>query len=284
MSGNENARSVIKKHSTFFVLGLIGLLLLEIQIFAIAVTKSGRKGVIQVSDPAGNVLYEADGTALSQFDRHYFESAFGPLEKHTTRLVTRTDPFPFRAWFFAAVGLPIGATLLVAFCYKAVMMIFFGLGKPRPEEDPTPDASTLEKILNPIARVNIFVLAGLVFLAVFCLWAVPNLLTYLGRTSLAFVSEYKWVFIAFFAVLTSLLIYVIYLRYLLARRAIEAKMEVEKYRITIAYKNGVDVAATEITAKPAGPAISDAKPATGLPDSDRALLPDASREGEDGRS
>lgn len=286
MAEQNSARSILKKHSTFFVLALIGLLLLEIQIFAIAITKSGRKAVIKVSDTAGNVLYEADGTALSQFDRHYFEKTFGPLKNFTTRLESRTAPFPFRAWFFAAVGMPIGAVLLVAFCYKAVMLVFFGMGKARPEEDPVPDASTLEKLLNPIARVNIFVLGGLAFLAAFGLWAVPNLITYLGKTSLAFVDEYKWAFIAFFAVLTSLLIYVIYLRYLLARRAIDAKAAVEKYRLELAYKNTMDVSATELDAKAADPALDAPEKAGAIAGAERpaAALPDAPREGEDGRN
>jgi hypothetical protein len=50
--------------------------------------------------------------------------------------------------------------------------------------------------------------------------------------------RYKWFFIAAAAVCLGLLIWVIYLRYLLARKSIESRAEVEKHRLELAYKHG----------------------------------------------
>ena len=69
----QNILQVVREHKTLFVVIGVLLLLIEIEIFAIAAMKSGKKGTIQVLDTDGQVVYEADGDNLSQFDRYYFE-------------------------------------------------------------------------------------------------------------------------------------------------------------------------------------------------------------------
>ena len=69
-------------------------------------------------------------------------------------------------------------------------------------------------------------------------WVVPNFIVYLSRLGVDTLIRYKWFFLAAAAVSLGLLIWVIYLRYLLARRSIESRTEVEKHRLELEYKHG----------------------------------------------
>ena len=106
----KNLVAVIREHHTLFIVIAVGLLLIELEIFIIAAMKSGNTSVIQVKNAAGDVIYESDGSNLSQFDRYYFEQNFGSLQNYRIGLIKRHVPFPFRAWFVAAFGLPVGGT------------------------------------------------------------------------------------------------------------------------------------------------------------------------------
>ena len=91
-----------------FIIIAVALFLIEIEIFAVAAMKSGRKSWLQVMDQHGNIIHETDGNDLSDFNKYYFEKTFGPLDGYQVKLMTKEFPFPFRAWFVAAVGIPIG--------------------------------------------------------------------------------------------------------------------------------------------------------------------------------
>ena len=235
----KNLMAIIREHRTLFIVIAVGLFLIELEIFVLAAMKSGRKSVIQVKSAAGDVIYESDGNNLSQFDRYYFEQNFGPLENYQLGLVTREVPFPFRAWFVAAFGLPVGGVLLFAFVVRAYLALFYPdqLSAASHRADPG-DGSGLERFLLRVSRYNVFIIGFLVLMGILTYWVVPNVIVYVGRVSVETVVRYKWFFIAAAAVCLGLLIWVIYLRYLLARQSIASRTEVEKHRLELAYKHG----------------------------------------------
>ena len=235
MRKNVNMASLFREHKTLFIIIAIVAFLIELEIFAVAVMKSGRQSRLQVHDHQGNIVHEADGDNLSAFNKYYFEKTFGPFTDYQVRLVTEDKPFPFRAWFVAAVGVPFGAVLLFAFVVKAYMSMVYGDKKLVKEMASNEEkyASRLERALARISRFNIFTIGFLVFLSVFLYWVVPNLLAYLGKIGVDAVARYKWVFAGIGAALFALVIWIIYLRYLLARKSIESQAELDRYRIQL---------------------------------------------------
>ena len=236
MSKGNRVTAFIREHKTMFIVISVVMLLLEIEIFAVAVTKSGRKSTLQILNAQGNVVFETDGDHLSHFDKYYFEKTFGPLDRYETRLVTRDHPFPFRAWFVAAVGIPVGVVLLLSFVIKAVVALFQGEEKSGGEPSPVDESvyeTRIEKIMARIARFNIFTIGFLIFAAIFLYWVVPNVVTYLGKVGIETLTRYKWIFAAVAATLCALVAWIIYLRYLLAKKSIESQTELKKLRLQI---------------------------------------------------
>lgn len=237
----QNMLQIIRDHKALFIVIGVLLLLIEIEIFAIAAMKSGRKATIQVLNAAGAVVYEADGKNLSQFDKYYFEQNFGPLENYEIRFISTDVPFPFRAWFVAAFGIPVGAMLLFAFLVRAYLAVFYGdtaaipFGDPRPAEA---GQSRVERMLLRVSRFNIFVIGFLILVGIFAYWVVPNLITYLSRVGIETLVRYKWAVIGTLVVALGMLIWVIYLRFLLAKKSIESRTELERYRLELEYQSG----------------------------------------------
>lgn len=236
MTKESNLTTTIREHKTLFILIAVGLFLIELEIFAVAVMKSGRKSRLQVMDSNGTVIYETNGSRLSDFNKYYFEKTFGPFENYEVRLVTRDVPFPFRAWFTAAIGIPIGVVLLFGFVVRASMALF-GVRPPPAEGGRGARASQarLEGVLDRISRLNIFIIGFIVFLAVVAYWVVPNAVTYLGRIGMQTVSRYKWWFLGAAGVFLGIGLWIIYLRYLLAKKSIESQAELDRYRLQLEY-------------------------------------------------
>lgn len=239
MAVTKNVKDIILENKTLFIIIVVALFLLEMEIFAIAILKSGRKSWLQVVDTNGNVIHETDGNNLSEFNNYYFEKTFGPLEQYEVKLVTKEYPFPFRAWFVAAVGLPLGIVLLFGFIVKAYTTLFYGEKKTTTnfESDQDKDETRLEKIVAKISRFNVFTLGFLIFLAVFGYWVIPNFICYLGRVGIETLVRFKWIFLVFSILMLGIVGWVIYLRFLLAVKTIEIQAEVEKHRLQLETKN-----------------------------------------------
>lgn len=237
MAKTGNMLQVIRENKTVFILIAVGLFLIELEIFAIAVLRSGREARLQVFNDRGNLIYEADGAQLTDFNKYYFEKTFGPLEDHQTRLVTSVEPFPFRAWFAAAIGVPVGAILLFGFAVRAYTALVYPDDGKRDAADPadTPDESEtrFERVIRKVSQFNIFVIGALTFLTAVTIWMLPNMLQEIGTAGVAAIIKYKWVVLAVVVVFLALIVWVIYLRYLLARKTIESQVEVEKYRLQL---------------------------------------------------
>jgi hypothetical protein len=154
-------------------------------------------------------------------------------------------PFPLRAWFVAAFGLPVGGILLFAFVVRAYLAIFHPDQMAAPAAGPSdPDGgSRFEHFLLRVSRYNVFIIGFLVLLGIFAYWVVPNVIGTVGRVGIETLTRYKWFFLAAAGIALGLVIWVIYLRYLLARKSIESRTELEKHRIELAYQHGETVPA-----------------------------------------
>ena len=87
------------------------------------------------------LIHVTDGDNLSTFNKYYFEKTFGPIDQYRVNLVTQERPFPFRAWFTAALGIPVGAVLLFGFIIRAYLTIVHG--EKIPERSDQPQANFL---------------------------------------------------------------------------------------------------------------------------------------------
>ncbi len=233
----KNIASLMKEHKTLILIIAVVLFLLELEIFALAAMKSGRQSRLQVINAQGSVIHEADGSNLSQFNKYYFEKTFGPLEQYQFKLVTRENPFPFRAWFVAAVGIPVGVILLFAFAVEAFQTLFYGKEKELGQIDLSKAEYEyrFEKIIAVLSRFNIFTIGLIVLLAIFCYWVIPNLIVYSGQLGIETLTRYKWIFLSVGIIFLGLVVWIIYLRYLLAKKTIESQTEIDKHRLQLEY-------------------------------------------------
>ena len=229
--------SAIKEHKPLFIIIMVGLFLIELEIFALAAMKSGRKSMLQIFDPKGNVVLITEGTTLSQIDKDAFERTFGPLVQYKVHIFSEQKPFPFRAWFVAAVGIPVGMMLLFAFVVKVWAALFTGSLENRTAEKYESDASSrFDRFVDVVSRFNVFILGVLVFTAALAYWILPNFIVYAGKVSMETIVKYKWVTLGAAVILVGSILWIIYLRYLLAKKSIESHKEVEKYRLQLEYK------------------------------------------------
>jgi hypothetical protein len=227
--------SIIKEHKKLFIIIAIGLLLLELEIFVFAAVKSGRESWLQVTDDQGTIIHETDGSDLSDFNKYYFEKTFGPLDQYKVKLITKDVPFPFRAWFVAAVGIPIGIMLLFGFLVRAYMALFYGEVQQETVSGTqmSSEESRLEKVLAKVSRFNIFTIGFLVLVGIFAYWVIPNFITYLGKVGIETLIRFKWFFLAVFVALFGLVVWLLYLRYRLATKTIESQTEIDIHRLQL---------------------------------------------------
>jgi len=250
--------SRLRQHRTLLIILAIGLLLVEVEIFAVAAAKSGRKSWLQVYDAAGTVIYETDGKHLSDFNKYYFEKNFGPLENYQVRLNSHDVAFPFRGWLVAAVGIPLGVVLLAAFVVKAFTTLVYGSEQGQgTAAGPTPGGWM--DVVERISRWNVFTIGAAVLAAVLAYWIIPDAVALIGRVGIETILRFKWFFLAAALIAAGLVAWVIYLRYLLAKKTIDSQAEVEKYRLQLQYNKEGQPALDYIPVDPvkALPAASD---------------------------
>lgn len=245
---------MFREHKTLLIVITIGIILLEVEIFAFAAMKTGRKSSLHILNQQGTLIHVTDGENLSTFNKYYFEQTFGPLDQYQVRLVTQEQPFPFRAWFTAALGIPIGAVLLFGFIVRAYMAIIPGDAGPerstlRGGDDSAPSGRFM-KMINQARRLNIFIIGLVIFLIIVAYWILPNVIAYLGKVGLDTLVRYKEIFLTVFGVLTAIVVWIIYLRYLLAKKSLASQTEIEKYRLQLEMTAGDSPSPPELDYKP----------------------------------
>lgn len=236
MTTSHTMASLFRENKTLFILIAVGIFLIELEIFAVAAINSGRKSWMEIKDQHGNVIHVSEGNNLSSFNKYYFEKTFGPLDQYQVNWVSRDEPFPFRAWFAASIGIPVGAILLFGFITRAFATLLYGdrITVSTPSGAPEPIArNRLESLMAGISRLNIFAIGFLILLAMFTYWVIPNLILYIGQVGLDTIMRYKWFFLAIALIILGIGLWIIYLRYLLAKKAIDSQAEVEKFRLQL---------------------------------------------------
>ena len=206
--------------------------LAELAAFWTAWNVSGRKAWLQVRDQSGAVLYETRGDTLTRFDRHYFEQNFGPIEDYQTHLVTQEIPFPLTAWLFAAIGVPVGLMLFFVFVIKIWRLLF--PWKEGDVQEKEKAGSPAGQGLALLEKPGILLAGGLVFVFFLALWVVPVLLSRTASSLLELIWSFRWVFGVLFAGFLSLCFWFLYLKYRLARQAMETRADLERLRLTLA--------------------------------------------------
>lgn len=246
-----NITNSIFQNKALLITVAVLLFLVELQIFFIFSAKSGKKHTLQILNDSGAVIYQTDGEHLTQFKKYYFESTFGPFEKYKKKLVTRTEPFPFRAWFTTALGLPLGFTLLFAFIISAFSALS-GQKQKEPRATRNGDVEPKGKVdqfLAQISRMNIFMLGLGVFLVVLAFWLLPNLVSVIGQTGLELIDRYRWFFAIAAISILSIFAWFIYLRYLLAKKALEAETHIREHQLNLSQLPGPEPSILEIENK-----------------------------------
>lgn len=213
---------------------VLALLLLELLIYVAAAGQAGEKSRVIVTDHEGRKVYETTGGTLSSYERMVFESTFGPLEGYRLHVETEKRPFPFRAWLTAAVGIPMGLILLIAFAVKVFMTLLYGEdggdpGERGPQGEAT--AGRFGSVLHAMHRVSVLHFGLLVVLGLILFWMVPNFIEDFGRVAAAFLVDHKWFLLATAGFAAFLIIWVIYLRYRLSRQMLDHQYRIEKLRI-----------------------------------------------------
>lgn len=246
----KNWFSLLKEYRVLVGIIITGLFLIEFQIFEFAAMNSGKQPRLQVINKSGRVVYEIKGSTLANFNKTRFEKAFGPFENYQVKLTQRYIPFPFRAWFSAAIGVPVGLVLLLAFVLKAVMVFIYGgeeditnnkqSGQKQEQENShahqqNKTAAGIEKLLLSISRFNIFIIGFLVICMVFLLWMIPNTLSFLAETSISTILKFKWVFLGGFIAVFILFAWFMYMKYKLAKKMIDAETEIKKFELQLEY-------------------------------------------------
>jgi hypothetical protein len=236
--------SLLYENKTIFFIILTGILLLELEIFALAVMKSGDRTYLKVRDARGRVILKSEGEQLLAAERRYLLETFGSLNGMDIRLVTEKTPFPFRAWFAAAAGLPVGVMLVFAFlvrAYGALTDRASPARKARAEPVDVPEAGPLsrfERTMAMLGRLNIFAVGTIALIVILAYWIVPNAMMAAGRMTIRLVQEYRWFFLGAGGILLAVFCWIIYLRYLLARKDMESRCEMERLRLELAYRHG----------------------------------------------
>ena len=241
MLADKTTLSIVKGHRTVFIAIAVVLLLLELGIFAVAALQSGEKYKLQFWDQNGDLIYETDGKNLNDFNVYQFKMTHGPVQNYKRKLVKTDLPFPFRAWFVAAFAIPLGMFLFFAFILKAYEALFYSEAEREDVADSRRSGyeTRLEKIIGGVNRFNIFIIAVVAFLAVIGYWILPNLLIYVGEVSLDTVMRFKWAILLVGIAAFGLLVWIIYLKYLLAKRSMDSQVDVDKHRLELEYKYNV---------------------------------------------
>lgn len=271
---NKSWSDLIRDHKILMITIVVGFFLIEIEIFAVAVMKSGRQSWMNIIDDSGEIIYQVKGSTLTNFNKYYFENTFGSIDDYQVKLVSEDVPFPFRAWFAAAVGIPVGLILLLAFILKAVISFLYGKkgataeGSQQSisEEDgggTDPDKADMKAhtkfgaaagmggMLDQMSRLNIFIIGFLIMAGVMLYLVIPDMLTFLAKAGIDTLVNFKWFFIALFSGLFLLFAWFMYMKYQLAKKSMDAQTEIRKYEIKMEYAKFNAQAALEYKKAPA---------------------------------
>lgn len=229
MAETENRLSANK---TVVLAAIVFLIIVELAIYTIAASMSGREYRVIVEDREGHVLYETPGKHLTRYEELSFQNRYGPVENYIVRVVTQERPFPFRAWLVASIGIPIGAILILAFVVRGYLAIFSGEGESK-DTDGSGDAPLLSKSLlgKQVSSVSLFHLGVVVLVFLIALWIVPNAVSEVTAKIILFLEQHPFFSAGLFLFIAGVILWTIYLRYRLSQEAVRCQFELAKMRL-----------------------------------------------------
>ncbi|MCX7822542.1 MAG: hypothetical protein N2260_03745 [Syntrophobacterales bacterium] len=226
MMAYEGETSKLKK----VVLGaIVFLVVVELIIYLIAASSSGIDYRVVIEDKDGRILYETPGKHLTRYEEMSFQSRYGSIENYIVRVVSTERPFPFRAWLVAAIGIPIGGLLILAFLIRGFLAIFDDSRGKKITQDL--EFSFKKSPVRFIQSLSLFHLGGLILLFLLALWIIPNVISELAVKIIGFMERHPGFFIATFVLIAGVVIWVIYLKYKLAKEAVRYQFELAKIRL-----------------------------------------------------
>ena len=262
MANNETISSKIGQHKNILIILMVGFFIFELQLFAVTMMKSGRNAQLHIFNNSGELIFETNNEKLNKVDRYYFEKTFGPLKEYKKKLIVKNIPFPFRAWFTAAIGFPFGTVLIIAFIYKAYFALILSASdkdidlskKHNPSKDDAFEDDAFEddddfeekletrffKILHKFENMNIFIIGFLVFIFVISYWIFPNAISFIVEIVADFIDRYRWFFLCTLLISIAIFIWIIYLKYRLAQKNIDAQVELRKYQYKLQLEQGLE--------------------------------------------
>lgn len=233
MVGRENRDHKLRN---IVLVAIVFLVVLELIIYLIAASSSGIEYRVLIEDREGHVLYETPGKHLTRYEELSFQNRYGPVENYIVRVVTAERPFPFRAWFIAATGVPIGGILILAFLIKGYMAIFdrsFGQSNVSTDylEGQEVTLTPKQSLLKWFQSLSLFHIGVLILALLVAMWVVPNVISETITKIVVFMENHPVFSGATFALVAGIIIWIIYLRYKLAREAVRYQFELAKMRL-----------------------------------------------------
>jgi hypothetical protein len=223
-----------RNQKTILTISVLIVLVLEVLIYLAAASQSGQKSRVFILDESGTKVYETVGTALTSYEKLAFESTFGPLKNYRIQVHTENSPFPFRAWSSAAVGIPLGLILIVAFLVRCYLTLVYGDEEARDRDDRAgAPYGRVGSMMHLFRGVSIFHIGFLVVIGVLLFWIVPNFLGDFARVGINAIREFKWFFVGAAAFVAIVILWIIYLRYKISREMLKSQTDLEKYRLEI---------------------------------------------------
>jgi hypothetical protein len=223
-----------RNQKVILTISVLIVLVLEVLIYLAAASQSGQKSKVLVLDENGSQVYESPGTALTSYEKMAFENTFGPLKNYRIQVHTENLAFPFRAWSSAAVGIPIGLILLVAFLVRCYLSLVYGDDEEaKKQEIFSTDNGRFGSVLSLFRGISIFHVGFIVVIAVLLFWIVPNFLGDIVRVTMTAFREFKYFFVAAAAFFAAVIVWVIYLRYRISQQVLRNQADLEKYRMKI---------------------------------------------------
>lgn len=218
---------------TVLAVSIFAFLVLELLIYLASAGQAGEKSRVVITDANGAKVYETQGSALTSYEKLYFENTFGPLANHRIHLETEAAPFPFRAWVSAAVGIPVGLTMLVSFLVRVYLLLLYGEDKEKKEEAPQESSQNdrFGSLFNSFHNISVFHIGFFVIIGVLIFWIVPNFLQDFAKVIMVAMREYKMFFLGSAIFLALLITWIIYLRYKLSKQMLENQLDLEKFRV-----------------------------------------------------
>lgn len=225
------------EHKKIAITATVFLIVVEIIIYLVAAASSGLEYRVIIEDKEGHLLYETPGKHLSRFEELSFQNRYGPVENYIVRVVSQEKPFPFRAWLVASIGIPVGGVLILAFLIKGYLAIFEN-GEKRPEihsrsKHSDISFSTKQSVIGWIGSLSLFHIGAVTLVFLIALWIIPNAISETTSKIIGFMEKHPFFSIALLLFMAGFLVWVVYLRYRLAREAVRYQFELARIRLEL---------------------------------------------------